>query len=73
MKTGYQAELNHHQKNLNEIKSKLEEFYSERHEDKAIEEEGELKTRFENLLKEGDMAMLSFSSGVKILKSAIAP
>lgn len=73
MKTGYQAELHHHQSKLNEIKSKLEEFYSERYEDKAIEEGGELKNRFESLLKEGDMVMLSFASGVKILKSAIAP
>ena len=71
MKSGYEAELNNHQKKLTESKAFLEEFYAARHEDKDIA--GELKDRYDDMITKADATMLSFTTGVKLVKAAIVP
>ena len=71
MKSGYEAELNNHQKKLNDSKADLEEFYAARHEDKDIA--GPLKDRYDDMITKADATILSFTTGVKLVKAAIVP
>ena len=70
MKDGYLGELTALQDKLNDSKMKLEEFYSERHDDKIIV--GDLKDKMDNLIGSADAIILGFSSGTKIVKAAVA-
>ena len=69
MKDGYLGELTAIQNRLNDSKMKLEEFYSERHDDKNIV--GELKDKMDKLIGSADTIILSFASGTKIVKAAV--
>ena len=71
LKAGYQAELESHRTKLEDVKSKLEALYAERHDDKAFVDE--LKHRFDEDMKNADLEMVSFQTGTKLVKSAIVP
>ena len=69
MKDGYMGELTAIQDNLNRSKMDLEDFYSQRHDDKNIV--GELKDKMDKLIGSADTLILSFASGTKIVKAAV--
>ena len=69
MKDGYMGELTAIQDNLNRSKMDLEDFYSQRHDDKNIV--GELKDKMDKLIGSADTIILSFASGTKIVKAAV--
>ena len=71
MKQGYEAELTNHQSRLNEVKSHMEAFYAERHEDKNIVDD--LLKRYEDLMAQAETTMFAYTNGVKIVKAAIVP
>ena len=69
MKAGYTAELTAHQDKFTDIKGKLEEFYAARHEDKLIT--GDLKNNMDSMMTQADAAVIAFTAGSKIIKSAV--
>eukprot|EP00435_Cladocopium_sp_Y103_P023257 s261_g5.t1 len=64
-----EAELNNHQKKLNECKAFMEEFYAARHEDKDIH--GELKLEYDNMITKADATEISL--GFETLQAYMAP
>ena len=71
MKTGYVAEIDLFQQKLLDAKADLESFYAKRHED--IEGDEALKQELGALHAAADLAIQGFTSGTRIVKSALAP
>ena len=69
MKAGYAAELMAHQDKFLDIKGGLEELYAARHEDKLIT--GDLKNNMDKLMNAADAAIIAFTAGSEIIKSAV--
>ena len=71
LKAGYLAEMGALHDKLTEAKAGLEEFYAKRIDDKDVVDEK--KAEYETLMSGGDAAVLSFTSGVKLVKAALVP
>ena len=71
MKAGYMAEMGALHDKLTEAKAGLEEFYAKRIDDKDVVDEK--KTQYDSLMSDGDAAILSFTTGIKLVKAALEP
>ena len=71
MKTGYLAEMGALHDKLTDAKAGLEEFYARRIDDKDVVDEK--KTEYDSLIAGGDAAILSFTTGIKLVKAALVP